>query len=158
VIYGFSTYGNGAEATEWEYPIRYRCFRLAQDSAGPGKWRGGAGFHKEIEFLTEAMLTVRGTDRYRTPPRGVAGGYPAGASVWVLNKGRSDEQQLPAKKTNHLVRAGDTLTLTMAGGGGYGDPKMRDPEAVVRDVKAGLVSKESATRDYGLDPARLSDV
>jgi N-methylhydantoinase B len=157
VIYGFATYGVGVEASEWEYPIRYRCFRLAQDSAGPGKWRGGAGLHKEIEFLTEAMLTVRGTDRYRNPPRGVAGGLPAGASAWILNKGRPDEQQLPAKKTNHLVRAGDTLALTMAGGGGYGDPKTRDPAEVMRDVKAGLVSRESAVRDYGLDPARLGE-
>jgi N-methylhydantoinase B len=45
----------------------------------------------------------------------------------------------------------------MAGGGGYGDPKTRDPAEVMRDVKAGLVSRESAVRDYGLDPARLGE-
>jgi N-methylhydantoinase B len=156
IIYGMSAYDRGVESYEWEYPIRYHCFQLLQDSAGPGTWRGGTGLYKEMEFLTDASVTVRGSDRYRLPPRGVAGGMPGGTSAWILNKGRPDEQRLPAKKTNHFVRAGETLAVVMAGGGGHGDPRERDPAAVIRDVKAGLVSRESAIRDYGLDPAKLA--
>jgi N-methylhydantoinase B len=38
----------------------------------------------------------------------------------------------------------------MAGGGGYGDPFLRDPERVRQDVIEGLVDLESARDDYGV--------
>ena len=41
----------------------------------------------------------------------------------------------------------------MPGGGGLGDPAARDPAAVEKDVRRGLVSPEAATGDYGFDPA-----
>jgi N-methylhydantoinase B len=65
--------------------------------------------------------------------------------------GDADEQRLPAKKTNHLIRSGDRLTLINAGGGGMGDPHARDPEAVARDVTLGFVSAERARIDYGVE-------
>jgi N-methylhydantoinase B len=151
-----SAYDRGAESYEAEHPVRYRCFKLLKDSGGPGKWRGGAGLYKEIEFLTDASVTVRGSDRYRRPPQGVAGGRPGGAGAWILNRGLATEETLPTKKTNHFVRAGETLAVVMSGGGGFGDPKERDPAAVLKDVADGLVSPEAAVRDYGLDPALLS--
>jgi N-methylhydantoinase B len=158
IIYGMSAYDRGVESYEWEYPVRYHCFKLMEDSGGPGRWRGGAGLYKEIEFLTDASVTVRGSDRYRHPPLGVDGGMPGGGGAWILNPGTPDEERLPTKKTNHFVHAGETLTVILAGGGGLGDPKLRDPEAVIRDVKVGVVSRESAVRDYGLDPARLAEI
>ena len=36
------------------------------------------------------------------------------------------------------------------GGGGWGDPLERDPEAVLDDVLDGYVSAEGARRDYGV--------
>ena len=45
---------------------------------------------------------------------------------------------------------GDTVTFMTPGGGGYGDPYLRDPGAVLDDVRAGYVSPESAERDYGV--------
>jgi N-methylhydantoinase B len=36
------------------------------------------------------------------------------------------------------------------GGGGWGDPMARDPEAVKRDVRDGFVTIEGAARDYGV--------
>ena len=41
--------------------------------------------------------------------------------------------------------------MQYAGGGGYGDPKARDPERVLDDVKNGYISAEAAARDYGVD-------
>ncbi|MFQ5652635.1 MAG: hydantoinase B/oxoprolinase family protein, partial [bacterium] len=49
------------------------------------------------------------------------------------------------------LQPGDVVTMDAAGGGGYGDPKKRDPEAVQRDVKDGKVSVESARKDYGVE-------
>lgn len=138
------------EAYEWQNPVRYRSYRLARDSAGPGRWRGGSGTIKELEFLTDAEITLRATDRCRSGPQGLAGGLPGRGGAWILNRGQPDEVSLPTKATNHPVRAGDVLTATVPGGGGFGDPFLRDPASVAADVRAGLVSSEDAARSYGV--------
>ena len=51
---------------------------------------------------------------------------------------------------NYPMKAGDTVTMITQGGGGYGDPKERDPELVKKDVRNGLVSKEAALEEYGV--------
>jgi N-methylhydantoinase B len=48
------------------------------------------------------------------------------------------------------LKPGDRLVLRFAGGGGYGDPRRRDRQAVRDDVRNGYVSPEAAQRDYGL--------
>jgi N-methylhydantoinase B len=143
-------YMRNAEHYEWEYPVLYNYFAFRPDTAGPGKWRGSSGMIKHVTFNSEADLTVRAVDRCNLPPRGVAGGEPGGPGGWVLNEGRPDERRLPMKQTNLRIHAGDTLTMYVSGGGGYGDPFKRDPELVGKDVRKGLVSVEGAARDYGV--------
>jgi N-methylhydantoinase B len=48
------------------------------------------------------------------------------------------------------LKAGDSFTRPSAGGGGFGDPLERDPEAVRDDVADGYVSVERAAKDYGV--------
>jgi N-methylhydantoinase B len=36
------------------------------------------------------------------------------------------------------------------GGGGYGDPRDRDPAALAEDIRNGYVTPEGARRDYGV--------
>jgi N-methylhydantoinase B/oxoprolinase/acetone carboxylase alpha subunit len=48
----------------------------------------------------------------------------------------------------------DELTFHVASGGGYGDPSRRDPAAVEADIRAGLLTREGAERDYGCRPPR----
>lgn len=150
LMHGNSGYERNVEGYEIQYPVIYRSVRFAPDSGGPGKWRGSAGLIREIEFLTEAQLTVRATDRCRIPPRGTAGGGSGKGGEWVLNKGGPDEISLPPKKTNHTVRAGDVLTAMVSGGGGFGNPFERDPTLVSRDVRAGVVSRKAASTVYGV--------
>ena len=57
----------------------------------------------------------------------------------------------PSKLAGVVLRAGDVVRLESAGGGGFGDPRERDPELVRRDVRAGFVSREAAARDYDRD-------
>ncbi|HKD69580.1 MAG TPA: hydantoinase B/oxoprolinase family protein [Candidatus Binataceae bacterium] len=143
-------YMRNAEHYEWEYPVMYDYFAFRPDTAGPGKWRGSAGMIKHVTFNSDADLTVRAVDRCNLPPRGAAGGLPGGTGGWVLNEGLPGERRLPMKQTNLRIRAGDTLTMYVSGGGGYGDPLTRDPELVGRDVRKSLVSVEGAARDYGV--------
>lgn len=41
------------------------------------------------------------------------------------------------------------VEITVNGGSGYGDPARRDPEALARDMRLGMVTPEGAARDYG---------
>ena len=54
----------------------------------------------------------------------------------------------------------DAICLQLPGGGGFGDPRGRDPERVRDDVLDGLISMEQARRDYGvaIDAAGEIDV
>ncbi len=145
------------EAYEIEYPVMFRRFRLWPDSGGPGKWRGGVGLHREVTVLQDAEITVRAADRCRIPPVGIMGGKPGRGGGWVINLGTSRQIDLPGKKTNQPLRAGDTLSMFISGGGGCGDPHAREPELVARDVEQGVVSVEAAARDYAVivDPVTL---
>ena len=57
---------------------------------------------------------------------------------------------LPSRYSDLPLQPGDTFRLETPGGGGYGDPRERDAEAVVADVAAGYVSERSAREDYGV--------
>ncbi len=139
------------EGYELEYPVEYQDFRLLPDSAGPGEWRGATAVIKHLKFTADGWLTVRGSDGFERGPRGLAGGKNGGRAAWILNEGTAGEERLPAKKTNHYLKAGDCLTLINGGGGGYGDPLRRDPQAVARDVRNGVVTRERARSDYGVE-------
>jgi N-methylhydantoinase B len=143
-------YDRNVEAYEWHNPVRYHRYALLPDSAGPGQWRGGSGVIKELEFLTDAQITLRATDRCQSKPQGAAGGRPGRGGAWVLNEGQPGETVLPTKATNHPVKAGDILTASVPGGGGFGDPFERDPAQVAADVAAGLVTPEDAMQSYGV--------
>ena len=150
LMHGNAGYERNIEGYEWQYPVIYRRFELVPDSGGAGKFRGSAGLLREIEFLTEAQLTVRATDRFHVPPRGVAGGQAGRGGEWIINKGTPGEVALPAKKTNHVVQAGDILTAIVSGGGGYGEPLERDPGKVAHDVRIGMVTRDAAAQIYGV--------
>ena len=55
------------------------------------------------------------------------------------------------------VAAGSRLTISTAGGGGYGLAAERDVERVLMDVRRGLVSVERAAKAYGVVVAELTD-
>ena len=125
-------------------------YDIATDSGGPGRWRGGVGQSMIIEVLREGCtLQVRGLDRLRFPSWGVMGGKHGSLPRFVLNQGKPGERQL-GKAEELGAAVGDTITVVMEGAAGYGDPDLRDPDAVRRDVVVGFVSRAGAQRDYGV--------
>ena len=48
------------------------------------------------------------------------------------------------------IEDGETLVSIAQGGGGYGDPRTRDPQRVAKDVREGLVSRARAEETYGV--------
>jgi N-methylhydantoinase B len=133
-----------AEFAETRFPILIEKLALAVDSGGPGRRRGGLGYDKHIRLLRGAAF-VSTADRVRLGCYGVAGGMaglPYEASV--------DGRPLPGMNDDVPLPAGTLLRLRTTGGGGWGDPFEREPDLVLQDVRRGLVSVESAERDYGV--------
>ena len=83
------------------------------------------------------------------PPYGLCGGEAARPSRVSFARQGGPEEPMPSK---FIVTAdeGDTLTFRMPGGGGWGDPFERDPEAVLADVQAEKLSPERAAAVYGV--------
>jgi N-methylhydantoinase B len=144
------------EINEASYPIRIEQMTLITDSAGPGRHRGGCGIRKDVRVLSDTGRFNNLSDRHRFRPWGIFGGGPGALGATILNAGTTEEQPLHSKGT-YSLKKDDVISFRLAGAGGYGDPFLRDPARVHRDVVDDLVSVEAARRDYGVavNPATL---
>jgi N-methylhydantoinase B len=152
---------NGAntpvEIFESDTPLIVEARELVSDSGGPGEMRGGLGRRMVIRIpdgsdASEAPTTVAvQAGRFRYPPQGIFGGDPAEKARFLLN----GEKANPSGLT--IANSGDVLEFHSAGGGGYGNPLKRDPEAVRHDVVHEYVSIDQAEKKYGVvvDPDTL---
>ena len=113
-----NTMNTPIEALELQFPFRIRRYALRRDSGGNGKYRGGDGIVRDMEFLSPATVTIL-SERRRSAPYGLHGGQPGTPGENVLYKGGVEEVRLPAKVT-FQADAGDVLSLRTPGGGGWG--------------------------------------
>src|SRR5262245_19552718 len=137
--------GIPVEVTENEKPLLFLAKELVTDSGGAGRQRGGLAAHLKVRSEAEEPITlgVR-LDRLQHPALGLFGGGPGGTSAVAVNG-----EPVHPKKTLHLQR-GDDYAVRCAGGAGYGDPRERPAQVVLRDVKGGYVSPGAARADYGV--------
>jgi N-methylhydantoinase B len=82
-------------------------------------------------------------ERVANPARGRDGGGTGALGRVTLVSGKPI-----GPKGRQSVPGGDFIRLELPGGGGFGDPAERNPEQVVLDVADGLISPETAERDY----------
>src|SRR5262245_23891593 len=131
------------------YPLRIRQYSLRNGSGGAGRYRGGLGGTKIFEATHgDVVVSLRG-ERYFTQPWGLAGGQPASsAQAWVERADGSIEE-IPSKQV-FTLHQGESLHVDTPGGGGYGDPLERDPEAVRQDVCDQRVTVLMARQQYGV--------
>ena len=138
-----------AEYMETYYPMIVEEYAARRDSCGAGQSRGGCGIRKVYRFLADGSITYQ-DDRAHTRPYGVAGGKPGAPSKKTLIRAGGEIVELPSKISGVPVYEGDRLVFETAGAGGVGDPLERDPEAVAKDVRWNLVSREAAESEYGV--------
>jgi N-methylhydantoinase B len=139
------------EILESLYPVMFTQWALRPDSGGAGQHRGGLGAIYEIEALAdgETEVFLLG-ERGKFPPFGVNGGGPAALNCFFYDTKEGERQPpLVSKVTDVLIARGQRVRLETPGGGGFGDPRRRDPARVARDVAMGYVSRAAARRDYG---------
>jgi N-methylhydantoinase B len=134
----------------WFPMILHRFMKINYESIGAGRYRGGPGMLREMELIKGEATVSNYGDRHRFPPWGRDGGRSGGAQNVIINRGRPDERFLGVKFSGQPMRAGETVTIQAAGGGGYGDPFERDPGSVVHDVAEGIISPEQARETYGV--------
>ncbi|MFQ5625136.1 MAG: hydantoinase B/oxoprolinase family protein [Methyloligellaceae bacterium] len=140
-----------AEILESVYPVMFTQWALRPDSGGPGRNRGGLGAVYEIELLEENADAFLFGERGKYAPPGVVGGRPGARNTFTYQQDDGDHiPPMISKMVGIKLKKGQRVHLETPGGGGYGSPLERDPEAVVRDVSLGFVSPERAQEEYGV--------
>ncbi|KAF8154608.1 Hydantoinase B/oxoprolinase [Crassisporium funariophilum] len=123
------------EILERRYPVMLHQFGLRTDSAGVGKWHGGEGVIRSIEFLEPMQVSILSERRTRQP-YGMEGGGPGGLGLntWIKQCRKEDgdydeKSDLRTREINIGGKAtvwmgkGDQLVIATPGGGAWGAPE-----------------------------------
>jgi N-methylhydantoinase B len=138
------------EVMEQAYPVLYRHYALREGSGGAGTHRGGFGLSYEVELLRGKARASFVMDHGRFGPQGVRGGADGAVNtVTVFREGRPHTPPHLSKEQDIPLKAGDRVRVGTPGGGGYGDPFLRDRDLVRRDVALGYYSTEEAAEKFG---------
>ena len=141
-----NTENSAIEETENQYPLQILRYELLADSEGPGRFRGGLGVRRDWKFTDHAATVTIFSDHAKYAPWGLFGGDNGAASRYILNPD-SEARELPSKVTLTL-KPNDVISYRTPGGGGYGRPAERDPEAVLRDVTQEKITVDRARDAY----------
>ena len=146
--HGQNTENAPVEETEINYPVRILRYELVEDSDGAGQYRGGLGLRRDYLFYDHDVSFTILSDRDRWGPWGLFGGQSGRKASYVLNP--DDEAVELSSKVTLDLKPGEVISYRTCGGGGYGSPHRRNPQAVLGDVREGKVSLERARDIYGV--------
>ena len=148
-----SSFGNliraTAEVNESIFPVRHECCDYQIDGGGPGAWRGCPGSRVVKRVLAPATVTTYMVGM-KYPMSGVAGGMDGSPNRLTVRWETPHAERVKCMANAVPHAAGEAFEYVYGGGGGWGDPLERDPQAVLDDVYDELVSLEAAERDYGV--------
>ncbi|WP_018152337.1 caprolactamase subunit beta [Leeia oryzae] len=139
------------ELLEYAYPIVIHRYGLSTDSGGAGQMRGGSGTVWEVEPLGHEMTVIAFGEGRQIPTMGASGAR----DVMIEPKlGRlevdGEDARIYRQNTITTIKQGERARNINPGGGGFGHPFKRPVDAVVNDVRNGLVSREAARIEYGV--------
>ena len=137
------------ERTEAGFPFLVESYELRVDSAGAGRYRGGLGGVYKLRYEGDATAVLNAAgEGVVVRPYGVDGGKPALAHDYCIRRG-STMLPIGIRDVGVRLQKGDVIVCKSAGGGGYGNPSLRDRSLVRRDLAYGYISKHAASADYG---------
>ena len=158
------------ETHEYRDPILFMFRRMVPDSGGAGKFRGGVACEDMfVPYETDQLFLNVCAHGVQMPSNtGIFGGYPGSRNQVFIKHSTNwkatlaggmvpshvddvtgELEQLEAKKYLSMD-SDDVLLYRWSGGGGYGDPLDRDSHMIAFDVKRKLVSKDFASKVYGV--------
>ncbi len=159
------------EMTEFLYPLLTLWRREVPDSGGPGRHRGGLG--ASIAFTPHGTslpmgLVLASAGKAVAQNAGLSGGHPGNTGLDVIARQSRVAELLASGRmpssleeisdtiepgqnyaSSHLA-PGEVLSMTWQGGGGYGDPLVREPLAVARDLREEKITPGAARSVYGV--------
>ena len=141
------------ELHELVTPYEVLEYEFLPDSAGPGQWRGGLGVRYRWRVLADEIPCANfgSGNRDETAPVGVCGGEGGIRYNMSIHRAAGTDEPMDANRFYEL-NYGDEVLIESSGGGGYGPPSARDRDAVMADVRDGVVTLEAAREAYGLAP------
>lgn len=154
--------------------------RLKPNTAGHGKYRGGAGWEGIRTFVNNdrVELFIGGRDGVGYTTTGMSGGYPFGTGYSVRAHGTDFEERVEEREPYPVddtpegaieeriegdveredsdmyfpteFEDGDLLHWDIRGAPGFGDPMERPIEKVEADVEKGVYTPDVVERVYGV--------
>ncbi len=107
------------EELELRYPLQLHRFAIRQNSGGKGRWNGGDGILREIEFLAEVEMTLISQHR-AVPPYGAQGGAAGKCGKQYILRANGKRETLDGVDSRKLF-PGDRVVIETPGGGGWGE-------------------------------------
>ena len=142
------------EEVELNYPIVIDRYELIPDSGGAGRFRGGLGVRRDFRFPYSEVSCSVFSDGCKIGPWGLAGGGSGRPAQYILHP-EGESRALPSKFTVDLQKDG-VLRIETPGGGGFGNPELRDPGAARKDLLDGKAT-DGAGSDANLPGDRSAD-
>jgi N-methylhydantoinase B len=137
------------EIIEHRYPLRVTRYAINPEGAGKGQYRGGFGTIRDFEVLEDHVLIQTMNENTFDPPWGLFGGESSGISRIHVWEGTEREQILTTRVAYFgPLHSGDRVSVRATGGGGWGDPRLRDRRHIEEDIRNGLLTREQAQQDY----------
>ena len=145
-----NTRNNPIEDIESHYPLRVTRYELNVDTGGAGRWRGGLGTIREIEFLEPGGMSLEGDGSVHPPP---------GCSAAATGRPDASRSTGAARTASRCRRSSRTARRRPATGSissrrraaATGPPAERDPDAIREDIADGVLSPERARELYGFE-------
>src|SRR5437899_2873701 len=141
------------EVTEVRFPLFFKTHEFRPGSGGAGKYRGGPGGVVEmvVETAEPAVGNTAG-DGVRHGACGILGGADGVPHRYTLHSEGRPPRAIRTKEVGLEIGPGDVLVLESGGGGGWGDPALRDPDAAADDIANGFVTSATAAHATTVSP------
>lgn len=158
------------EMSEFLYPMLVLWRREEPDSGGPGRQRGGVSASMALTPYGTRVpmgLVLASAGKAVAQNTGLSGGYPGNSGLELVARGSNvlealaegrvpttmgevgGEVEIGQNYATLAVNPGEVLFMHWQGGGGYGDPLLRDTDAIQRDIDAEKITVEGAAASYG---------
>ena len=128
------------EAIEMEYPLRVERYELVDDSAGPGRYRGGQGLRRVVTPVGHRCLFNGQGERFSHQAWGIFGGRAGRPGRFVFQQTDASETALDIKPSGVAVEPGEKIMIETPGAGGYGPPGDRAENLLADDRESGKFS------------------
>ena len=171
--YGLTcTTGGGipdVEDHEGADPVLFLWKRLRPNSGGPGESRGGQALDTAYAIHYSDLMAGPGFNSLSdVPPHGFGGGFPGATGLYskvvdtniseLLSQGllptrerfEGTEERVRQHITHMKLERDNLFGMLSGSGGGLGDPLLREPERVARDVRDDYVTADHARVIYGV--------